>query len=291
MSEQKDPNASKQLDTASASTALALAVMTAEKTSRKRPKLSLGRASAILRKAGALARAVPKRHAAQAAAVAVAIGVGWAGGSQALSGGRQALQALPGWAEAASSSIRQNHDDIVRLSGDMRALRDTLVTFQESFQLAKTEAAGQSRALMERLEDIERSNQDATAKIVRVAEASERAGAAADSRLAQIAGRLDAVERQAAVSKSGQAAAPDPAQTGSVPDPKTAAKPGPLEGWVLREVYDGAALVESRNGRLHEVLPGRNLPSVGRVEAIERRGKIWVVVTSKGVIGPPARWR
>jgi hypothetical protein len=289
MSEQKDPNASNQIDAASASTALALAVMTAEKSSRKRPKLSLEKASALLRKAGDLARAVPKRHAAQAAAVAVAIGVGWAGGSQALSGGRQALQALPGWAEAASSSIRQNHEDIVRLSGDMRALRDTLVTFQESFQVAKTEAAGQSRALMERLEDIERGNQDATAKIVRVAEASERA--AADARIAQVAGRLDAVERQVAASKPGQAAAADPAQTGSVPDLKTAAKPGPLEGWVLREVYDGAALVESRNGRLHEVVPGRNLPGVGRVEAIEQRGKIWVVVTSKGVIGPPARWR
>jgi hypothetical protein len=56
-------------------------------------------------------------------------------------------------------------------------------------------------------------------------------------------------------------------------------------------VYGGGAVVEARNGRLHEVVPGRNLPGAGRVEAIERRGRIWVVVTTKGVIGPPERWQ
>jgi hypothetical protein len=76
-----------------------------------------------------------------------------------------------------------------------------------------------------------------------------------------------------------------------VPDPKVATKHVPVEGWILREVYDGAALVEARNGRLHEVVPGQNLPSVGRIEGIERRGKAWVVVTSKGFIGPPERWQ
>jgi hypothetical protein len=39
------------------------------------------------------------------------------------------------------------------------------------------------------------------------------------------------------------------------------------------------------------VTPGRALPSLGRVVAIERRGRIWVVVTANGVIAPPARWR
>jgi hypothetical protein len=86
-------------------------------------------------------------------------------------------------------------------------------------------------------------------------------------------------------------AAADPTQTGSVPDAKTEPKQMRLDGWVLREVYDGAALVESRTGRLHEVTPGRNLPTVGRVEAIERRGRIWVVVTAKGIISPPDRWQ
>jgi hypothetical protein len=38
-------------------------------------------------------------------------------------------------------------------------------------------------------------------------------------------------------------------------------------------------------------VPGETVPNAGRVESIERRGKTWVVVTSKGVIGRPSRWR
>jgi hypothetical protein len=58
-----------------------------------------------------------------------------------------------------------------------------------------------------------------------------------------------------------------------------------VDGWVLHEVSDGIALIESRSRRLVEVGPGEMVPGVGRVESIERRGKSWVVVTSKGVIG------
>jgi len=41
--------------------------------------------------------------------------------------------------------------------------------------------------------------------------------------------------------------------------------------------------VESRRG-LREIAPGDSLPGAGRVQAIERRGRQWVVVTSNGVI-------
>jgi hypothetical protein len=68
------------------------------------------------------------------------------------------------------------------------------------------------------------------------------------------------------------------------PAPKPS-KNEPVDGWVLREVYKGAALVESRNRRLYEVMPGGILPGVGKVEAIERRGARWVVLTDKGFIG------
>jgi hypothetical protein len=63
------------------------------------------------------------------------------------------------------------------------------------------------------------------------------------------------------------------------------AKAEPVDGWVLREVYNGSALVESRNRRLYEVMPGGVIPGVGRVESIERRGTRWVVLTDKGFIG------
>jgi hypothetical protein len=293
MSESKDQTSAKQADAKlDPAAALALAVTSAEKSSGKNARASLARELPDLLKTELLALSGTRKHAAQAALIAVAIGLGWAGGSQALSSGRQALQVLPAWAEAASSSIRQNQEDMIRLAGDVQALKGILESFRNSFEQAKIEAAGQNRPFMERLETLERTGQDTTATIVRAAEASERierAGAAAEAKLAAIAGRLDTIERHAAA-KPAEASA-DPAQTGSVPDTKTAVKDRPLEGWVLREVYGGGAVVESRTGRLYEVTPGRNLPTVGRVEAIERRGRIWVVVTAKGIIGPPERWQ
>ena len=57
----------------------------------------------------------------------------------------------------------------------------------------------------------------------------------------------------------------------------------PIQGWVLRDVYDGIALVEGRGG-YREVAVGEAIPGVGKVEAIERHGRRWVVVTSQGVI-------
>jgi hypothetical protein len=79
-----------------------------------------------------------------------------------------------------------------------------------------------------------------------------------------------------------------PSQTGTL-EAKPAAKEPPkdvqLDGWTLHEVYDGVALIEGRNRRLYEVGQGGVIPGVGPVEAIERRGKRWVVVTQKGFIG------
>ncbi len=53
--------------------------------------------------------------------------------------------------------------------------------------------------------------------------------------------------------------------------------------FVLRQTYNGMALVEGRSG-LEEVGPGDLLPGGARVEAIEKRGHEWVVVTNRGLI-------
>lgn len=61
-------------------------------------------------------------------------------------------------------------------------------------------------------------------------------------------------------------------------------KPVPAVTWMLRDVYDGLALVEGRGGALREVAPGEHLPGMGEVRSIERRGRAWVVLTSRGAI-------
>ena len=62
----------------------------------------------------------------------------------------------------------------------------------------------------------------------------------------------------------------------------------PANGYVLRDVHDGVALVEGRAG-MREVAPGDALPGVGRIRSIERRRGQWVVVTANGLIEQPAQ--
>jgi len=74
--------------------------------------------------------------------------------------------------------------------------------------------------------------------------------------------------------------------TGSIADTHTATvtlQRPTVEGWVLRNVYGGTAVVEGGPG-LIQVMPGDSLPGVGRIEAITRQDGRWVVVTSNGLI-------
>ena len=71
--------------------------------------------------------------------------------------------------------------------------------------------------------------------------------------------------------------------------PDLPARPATLDGWLLRDVYGGVALVEGRSG-LREVAPGEYVPGLGAIRSIERRGRSWVVVTSRGLIQADNRW-
>ena len=302
--QQKKQSETAKLDATSAAAALAKAVASAEKSGEKpapEPAKVIALKTGAAKTEAAFAKDQPsslpawRAYAAQAAVVAIAIGLGWTGGSQALSNVKTAPELVPPWAEAATASMRQNQEDLLRLTGDVRVLKGIVESMKESFDQAKVEAAGGQRSLMERVDGIERAAHDITAKIGQVADASgriERVSTDMGAKLAALSGRLDGIERQAAAAaKPTTAAAEMPPQTGSVPEAKTASKEIPLDGWVLHDVQGGIALVENRSGRLHEVAAGQTLPSVGRVEAIERRGRSWVVVTSKGVIGAGGRWQ
>ncbi len=62
-----------------------------------------------------------------------------------------------------------------------------------------------------------------------------------------------------------------------------AARPAVLPGWVVREVYQGVALIEGRRGSL-EVVPGVSIPGAGVVKSIDRHGNGWTVTTTKGML-------
>lgn len=104
---------------------------------------------------------------------------------------------------------------------------------------------------------------------------------------------------QATLDRAARAEKNEPLTTGSipataashsataVPQPLAMAeaqkRPQLLSNWVVRDVYDGIALVEGPQGAI-EVMPGDTLPGAGTVKAIERRGGGWIVVTSRGLV-------
>lgn len=282
-----------------ANAALALAAMSARRGAGSGP------AEAAPVRPASRAAALMRRPAAQAAALAIAVAAGWLG-AEALATTRPAGPSAP-WTETAQA-LRQGQQDVVRLTGDIKALKVAIESLKESVDRSKADLTARQAQMMER---VERGQGDG-ARLAKLAEQLDRVEASAKEpavRFAALTDRFDRLERQITTLQSAAArpAAPAPAPTpvpasASAPAPAAdgptqtgtlEAKPAvkepprdmPVEGWILHEVYDGVALIEGRNRRLYEVGVGGVIPGVGPVESIERRGKRWVVVTQKGFIG------
>jgi hypothetical protein len=223
--------------------------------------------------------------------------------------GSPAPKADPHWA-AAAEVLRGTQEDVVRVTGDVRALKVSLEALKDGLDRSRTETHTKQTHVIEAIGRLERGDRDQPIfdRMTHLAAQLERIEAAAGDpavKLAGLAERLDRIERQIATAAGAKAAAAAPGPVSAAPAPVPAPEPPPaapepalrtgsveprakdlpLDGWVLHEVYDGVALIESRNRRLIEVGPGEMVPGVGRVEGIEKRGKRWVVVTAKGVIG------
>ncbi len=79
---------------------------------------------------------------------------------------------------------------------------------------------------------------------------------------------------------------PAPEFTGSVQTPSASVATTPrltIEGWRIRRVYDGAAVLEGKSGVI-EVSPGQDVPTLGRIQEISNDGGRWQVITSKGIV-------
>ena len=125
---------------------------------------------------------------------------------------------------------------------------------------------------------IDTSGKNASAQFTKIAERVERtekAQAEPAARLARLAEAVDRIEKKPAIIAGADI-------TGSIVE-KQEQRPPILEGWILRDIFNGRAMVEGRSG-LYEVGPGSTLPGIGRVEAVKRQDGRWVVVTAKGLI-------
>lgn len=223
-----------------------------------------------------------------AMAVVFALGLGAAGTWTVESGGAPARL----HADASEPAPHGVQDEVARLQRTLDGLR------QELDQVKATNAVTLARLST----DVEKADRETVPRVAEFATRLDRldhevSGKASDvaQKQGSLQSRLERIEQQMSASVAVAGFVPPAGKTGaSVPDTTfversviapAQVRPQVAAAWVLRDVYDGLALVESRRGGLREVAPGEYLPGMGEVRSIARHGHSWVVLTSRGVIG------
>jgi hypothetical protein len=145
-------------------------------------------------------------------------------------------------------------EEIAALKENLIQARVDLAALKTIIEAGSRSANTQFTKVTERIERIERNAAEPTARLTKAAENLERISHA------EI--------------------------TGGIAPPQPVGSATRLEGWVLRDVRHGTALLEGRAGII-EVEQGDIIPGLGRIEAIRRQDGRWVVVTPKGSIAGP----
>lgn len=211
-----------------------------------------------------------RRLSAMAAVVAIATCVGAISGALATAGMMHFASPAP--AQVADTSALDA--SVSRIDADIVALKANV-------EHASKTGVSQFNRANDRLDKLEKAQAEPMAKLAKLSETVDKLRATPPAAPAQAAAAAPAKETTGSIAPTQvatAAAAPAPAA------PKTEVGRLPtIEGWRLRDVANGGALIEGRGG-LYEVYAGDPIPGIGRVDAIRRQDGRWVVVTSKGLI-------
>jgi hypothetical protein len=256
-SESASPESTPPL-TATRSTALVLAIPHAEKANAESGPEPAGPAARSRRFSFTLPPAS-----------VVAMLLGAAIGSAATAG-LLYLNAAPAVAPADPMTFTASFDRVNRELATLKASIDGSAK-QSNAQIAK---------IADRMDRAEKSQAETGAKLARTAESLDRL----DHRLA--ANAAGDVTGSLPTGTLGTLPAGPGDRSAALADPKRAAPAQPtiLEGWVLRDVFNGAAMIQTPRHGILEVIPGDTLPGIGRIEGVKRQDGRWVVVTSRGLI-------
>jgi hypothetical protein len=232
-----------------------------------------------------------------AALAACLFGFAWAAGSY-FSGGHPPFSPLkPPITRTIAPQDSAERIELLRMAQkmaeDIRALKVDVEALRAAQSLTAKDTAGIA-GLKTRLDAVKTETGTSIAELAGKVERMQREP---EAKLSQIIQRLDRMEGQLATplaaGSSGAAPAPPKAVSGK-PVHVAEAKPpinatngqrNPqlITNWVVRDVYDGIALVESPRGSI-EVTPGETIPGAGTVKSIERRGTGWIVITNLGLV-------
>jgi hypothetical protein len=213
-----------------------------------------------------------RRLSAMAAVVAIAACVGAISGALATAG----MMHFAGPAPAQVADTGALDASVSRIDADIVALKANVE------HSSKTGLTQFNRA-SDRLDKLEKAQAEPMAKLAKLSETVDKLRATPPAAPAQAAAAAPAKETTGSIAPTQVAtAAAAPAPAPAAPKTEVGRLPT-VEGWVLRDVSNGGALIEGRGG-LYEVYAGDPIPGVGRVDAIRRQDGRWVVVTSKGLI-------
>jgi hypothetical protein len=252
-------------------------------------------------------RSGKRRFGALAAVAVLAAATGALGGALATTG----LGHFIG--DDAASGNRALEAALVRIDADISNLK---VSLEHTSKVGMT----QFNKTSERLDKVEKAQTEPAAKLARLSEAVEKlrvvpvtsvAAAVTPVAAREVTGSIAPVATMPAVAAKSEVAKSEVAKSEvakfevaksevaksevakseaaktDVTKPEAAktevARLPTVEGWVLRDVDRGSALIEGRRG-VFEVYAGDPVPGLGRVDAIRRQDGRWVVVTSKGLI-------
>jgi hypothetical protein len=159
---------------------------------------------------------------------------------------------------------------VARIDADILALKTGL---ENSAKLG----VSQFNKTSDRLDKIERAQAEPAAKLAKLSEAVDKLRATPAPVASPVAGAT-----VTAKDTTGSISPPAPPAPPVAPKTEVGKLPT-VEGWVLRDVANGGALIDGRRG-IYEVYAGDSIPGLGRIDAIRRQDGRWVVVTSKGLI-------
>ena len=220
-----------------------------------------------------------RRFAAIAAMLLLAVIAGAAGGASAIIG----LSPRAKTTAAAAPDMAALQASVGRIDTDIMALKARL-------ERTTNESLTQFNKTSDRLERIEKAQAEPAAKLAKLGDAVDKLRATASAATTPVAtvapndvtGTVTTPPGAQPLPTSPPHATAAIATAGNAPMSEVGRLPT-IEGWVLRDVSHGSALIEGRIG-LYDVIAGDFVPGLGRIEVIRRQDGRWVVVTPKGLI-------
>ena len=213
-----------------------------------------------------------RRVAAMAAVVALATVAGALGGALATAG--------VGHFVGSNQAVAKDNTKDSALEATIARIDADITALKAGVEHTTKISTSQFNKTSDRLDKVEKAQAEPAAKLAELSKTVDKLRATPPAAPAVVAAATPAAARDV----TGTVTAPATAASAPAAPPKPeVARLPTVDGWVLRDVANGGALIEGRQG-MYEVYAGDPVPGLGRIDAIRKQDGRWVVVTTKGLI-------